>query len=198
MNEQNEFYFIHKNSELYLSSYLLKRIPNIPIWQEEEDIYEVFPYIFHETGTLPFLLQTFLNNNIVQSILCMTHLSDKEIVLRNKFTKEEKTHSIDKQKITNIYQYFETFTRNERYQVEIYLENINDQKLQATINTYLQTWEQNKFQSTHTNFYKKEKQIELVTKHIEELLKDYSNHNLIINMRNFNDGGLEFLIIYIF
>lgn len=193
---EDEYHFVNKDSELYLSAYLLKYVEYlednkpeyVKEWLEEQnDIYDIFSGLYPEKSTLFNILDSYLYHWILENVICFTNIIEKEIFVRHKFWKNIKYNLIDKKKVNDIIDYSHIFEHNDGYEIEIFLEGLDTKKLKKIISNYLSIWEKNWFISILTNFYKKDKQVEIVTQHIQNLLKDYDKNNLIIKMRDFND-----------
>jgi hypothetical protein len=60
--------------------------------------------------------------------------------------------------------------------------NINISKIEDDINLYLENWEKNNFRVNNKNFFKKEKQIDLVTNFLKKELNSYNNYNLLLSL----------------
>jgi hypothetical protein len=119
-------------------------------------------------------------------VICEIDAPETDERIKKVFLKDTKNQDLFWLEFLDIGLYLRDF-HNEKYLINIFISNIKVLKLQTIVNNYLQLWEGNTFQSAHSNFYKKEKQIEIVKNHIHDLLKDYDKNNLIIKMSSFND-----------
>ena len=192
MSEQQENYFIQKNAELYLTTYILKEFEKIHTthqdiidewFSSEFDLYHAILGVYLSSFRLYQVLWLYLQEEVIEKVICKIDILEEEKQFERIFTKDIKNNSL----WCDIMDYI-SISKDSLDIIEIFLSKPNIKKLQDIIDRYIGIWEQNLFQSSRSNFYKKEKQIEIVKKYIQNSLKDYDKNNLIIKMRDFNDG----------
>ena len=90
---EDEYHFVNKDSELYLSAYLLKYIEYLEAnkpeyvkeWLEEQnDVYDVFGLLYPEKSTLFNILNSYLYHEVVSNIVCNTFIND-DLPVKHKF-----------------------------------------------------------------------------------------------------------------
>lgn len=174
--------FLISNATLYLAKYLLLN-----------NEYEKFnlSLLNHNLNQLYYnkeyfckAIDYFIENDFLENITFIVEeiSSDKKIDLIID-TNSKNFELPSWKKILKTQKYFENYLNESLYYYPlIILNNIDKNKLIDFIDNYLELWNNDKIKLDNRNFYKKEKQLELITLYIKQLLNDYSCNNLIINL----------------